>query len=111
MKFPDEISMGDKYGPALKIETQADADEYFAACVEHNMRLSGRSREEAERVERANLGYFAGYYDLEDRLRVERLFACAHPVFGKAANGEPTPEEAFEMGQKAGAALAGAEPE
>lgn len=106
MRFPDTIVMGDKYGPALKIETQADADEYFAACVEHNMRVSGHNQEEAEGIERSNLGYYAGYYDLADRLRVERLFHCSHPVFGPAADGEPTAEEAFEMGQKAGRSLA-----
>lgn len=98
-KFPDEMTIGDKYKPAMKITAQDVADEYFAACVEHAMR-SGKTREEAEEMERSNMGYFAGYYDNETRERVERLFNCRHPFFGKAANGTPTPKETVEMGRK-----------
>ena len=92
---------GEKYGPAMKINDQKEADDYFEKCVEHTMSF-GRTREEAEGIERENLAYYAGYYDDETRLRVERLFRCAHPIFGKAANGTPSPEEAFEMGRRAG---------
>lgn len=98
LSIPDKVTIGDKYGPAMKITDQEEADEYFKACVEHSMRL-GSTREEAEKTERVNLGYYAGYYEHEVRLRVERLFRCAHPVFGKAELGVPTPEEAFQMGQ------------
>jgi len=38
-------------------------------------------------------------YDNDTRLRVEQLFNCAHPIFGEASNGTPTPKEAFEMGE------------
>lgn len=94
----DPITIGEKYDPAMKITDQAEADAYFEECVQHCMK-HGESREEAETIERANLGYYAGYYDYETRLRVERLFTCAHPIFGPALKGKPTPEEAFEMGQ------------
>ncbi len=97
-KFPDKMTIGDKYKPAMRITSQDVADEYFVACVEHGMRF-GKTRQEAEEIERSNLGYIAGYYDTETRIRVERLFGCAHPVFGKAKNGTPTAEEAFEMGK------------
>lgn len=100
MIFPDEITIGDKYRPAMDIVDQEAADEYFEACVEHNMRVSENTRLEAEKIERINLGYYAGYYNHETRIRVEELFKCAHPVFGKAKDGVPTPEEAFEMGKK-----------
>ena len=100
MRFPDVITIGDKYGPAMKIVDQKVADEYFEACVEHNMRVGENDRSEAERVERINLGYYAGYCDHETRIRVEELFKCAHPIFGKAEDGVPTPKEAFEMGKK-----------
>jgi hypothetical protein len=62
------------------------------------------TREEAERNCRSNLGYYAGYYDAETMARVQRLFKCVHPVFGKVESEEdlPSPEEAFAMGQKAG---------
>ena len=100
--FAKEINIKDKYGPAMIIKDQAEADTYFERCVEHNMSF-GNTREKAESIERQNLGYYAGYYDNETRVRVEKLFKCQHPVFGNASNGVPTAEEAFEMGRKMGA--------
>jgi len=92
--FAPSITIRDKYGPAMEIKDQAAADAYFERCVRHSM-SHGRTRAEAEKVERENLGYYAGYYDDETRVRVEALFACAHPVFGKAAEHTPTAEEAL----------------
>ena len=72
----------------------------FELCVEHNMRVSNNSYAKAEEIERSNLGYWAGYFDNKTRARVERLFECAHPVFGAIDKvGAPTLEEAFQMGQ------------
>jgi exodeoxyribonuclease-5 len=100
--FPEKISIGDKYGPAMKITDPAEAAAYFERAVEHTMSC-GRSRPDAERIERANFGYYAGYYDNETRERVERLFNCSHPVFGKiSAVGAPTTEEALQAGQESG---------
>lgn len=97
-ELPLKITLGDKYEPAMSIERQRDADEYFERLVEHSIR-HGLSREEAESLERQNLGYFAGYYNTEVRARVERLFHCEHPIFGAiASNGPPTPEAAFTSG-------------
>lgn len=97
--LPKEATIGDKYHPAMEIRDQAEADAYFERLVEHMMSCSDRNRQEAEAVERSNLGYFAGYYDSLTRERVERLFRCAHPVFGKIAeNGPPTMEEALKAG-------------
>lgn len=98
--LPDKITYADKYGPAMKITDQAEADRYFALCVEHQMRISGCDQTRAVYVEGNNLGYYAGYYDNETRKRVERLYRCAHPFLGAIAEkGPPTPEEAFEMGR------------
>lgn len=106
MRLPDKITIGDKYGPAMQITDPKEAQEYFQVCVEHCMRF-GDTREEAEAIERGNLGYFAGYYGADTRARVERLFNCAHPIFGAIADkGSPTPAEAF----MAGVALAKATP-
>ena len=100
--LPKNLTIGQKYHPAMEITEQAEADAYFERCVEHSMRYGGRTREEAETIERANLGYFAGYYDSETRARVERLFRCAHPIFGPIAqNGSPTPEAALLAGAMA----------
>lgn len=88
-EFPEKITIGDKYGPAMQITDQAEADAYFEKCVRHMMRYRPCARDEAERIERMNLGYFAGYYDSETRERVERLFRCSHPVFGSIAERGP----------------------
>lgn len=99
-KLPLKLTLGDKYDPAMKIEDQAAADAYFELLVLHHLDLQeseGKipSRDVAERTERINLGYYAGYYSSQTRERVERLFHCAHPIFGAiAANGQPTPEQA-----------------
>lgn len=94
--FPERVTLEEKYGPAMVITEQAEADGYFERCVRHGM-LFGNSREEAERIERENLGYYAGYYDAETAERVHRLFKTEHPIFGKRT---PTAEEAFAFGRK-----------
>lgn len=100
--FPEHVTIGQKYEPAMTITDQAEADAYFDRCVRHTMRF-GKSEEEAARIERINLGYFAGYYSLETRERVERLFLCEHPVFGKiATNGPPTSDAALVAGVRMG---------
>jgi len=101
------ITIGEKYGPAMEITDQAEADAYFAKCVEHHMRCQKNegtkpNRAKAESVEKSNLGYYAGYYDSGTRERVERLFKCSHPVFGSiATNGQPTVREALAAGMVA----------
>ncbi len=108
MKIPSEVTLGDKYGPAMEITDQAKADEYFEKLVDHTEELRVRdgrpvNRESAAAIERINLGYYAGYYDNETRERVERLFKCSHTIFGSIAKkGPPTAIEAFESGLKMG---------
>lgn len=96
---------GEILGPAMEIAEQAKADEYFEALVQLNMERFGKSREEAERTQKSNLGYYAGYYSDETRKRVERLFKCSHPVFGAIAQGKPTPDKAFQKGVELGQTL------
>lgn len=96
--FPYRMTNGDKYGPAMALTDVFAAKEYFEACVAHTM-SHGHSREEAERIERTNLAYWAGYHSDDVRRRVEALFDCQHPVFGKiAVNRAPSPEVALAMG-------------
>jgi len=95
----DGITMDGKYRPAMKITEEAAADEYFEACVNHCIRMSGVTRLQAEVIEKTNLAYFAGYFDEETRRRVERLFNCVHPFFGSIKEqGAPEPDVAFNMG-------------
>ena len=100
MKFDTnrDYTIGEHFHPAMKITDPKEAAEYLEALVQHAMDRHGQSREEATRIQKSNLGYFAGYFDHETRERVEALFCCQHPVFGAASSGAPSAEEAFEMG-------------
>lgn len=103
--LPQNIKINEKYGPAMNIETQDEADAYFLKLVEHTMEMwkhrgeSAKTRHEAEALERNNLGYYAGYYGDETRERVERLFKTEHPIFGSIAkNGPPDPDAVLRRG-------------
>lgn len=93
-------TVGELYGPAMKVTKQAEADAHFKMLVADLMEAhTDMDRWTAEAMVRKNLGYYAGYYDSETRRRVEKLFKCEHPVLGSIEeNGEPTIEEAFKMG-------------
>lgn len=104
-KLPSRITIGEKYQPAMEIKHQALADEYFERLVHHNLQCqteAGESHDvdKAIATERANLGYFAGYYDSETRGRVERLFQCSHPIFGKISEHVPNFSEALDAGRE-----------
>lgn len=102
MKLPKEITIRDAYGPAMEIIDQAAADEYLEMLAARVVLHFGAEPEEAKRIERENLGYFAGYYDNETRLRVEKLFKCEHPVFGSIEkHGSPTINQAIRAGYDA----------
>lgn len=104
-ELPEKITYGEKYDPAMRMTDQAEADAYFEVLVNHMMRYGRKTREEAEAIERSNLGYYAGYGSDELRARVEHLFKCEHPVFGAiATNGPPTFAEAFRRGCEMGKA-------
>ena len=96
--------IGQNYDSAMTIHDQAQADAFFEKCDDRAMAAApGQTRFAAMIVEKANLGYFAGYYDDETRARVERLFRCAHPFFGAIAScGPPTVEEALAVGIRFG---------
>lgn len=99
-KNKDILTYGEALKPAMEITDQADADQYKAAYIEWMEKHMSEAEPgmTAEQIVNSNLGYFAGYYSNETRLRVEKLFRCAHPIFGKAAKHIPTNEEAFNAG-------------
>jgi len=76
-----DITIGKKYGKAMNITNSDEASIYFEECVQHTMSF-GKSREDAEKIERENIGYYAGYYDQETIKRVNSLYGAAHPIFG-----------------------------
>lgn len=97
-RLPEKLTIGEAYRPAMNLTEQADADAYFERLVERQMRVFGRTPAEAEDIERSNLGYYAGYYDHETRIRVERLFACRHPMLPPAREGALPASEVFARG-------------
>jgi hypothetical protein len=89
---------------AMDIKDKEDADQYLVEYISYIQseidKCPERIHDNAEKIAKSNLGYFAGYYSNETRERVEKLFCCAHPIFGSVKeNGIPTNEQAFEMGK------------
>ena len=83
---------------AMKAENKIEADRIFKKMIK---KCVGITHEEAIRRTKSNLGYYAGYNSNEVRERVEELFECEHPVFGKIKElGPPTTKEAFDCGFK-----------
>ena len=83
MKLPDEMTYGKCYDPAMKITDRVKAKEYLEALIERDMRVFGKTYDEAYKVEMSNLGYYAGYYDSKTQRRVQKMFGAVHPVFGE----------------------------
>jgi len=102
MNLAKDLTTEECYKPALEITDPDKAKEYLEALIERSMEHFDNSREEAERIEKGNLGYYSGYYGTEAMIRVHKLFDCEHPVFGKVESADdlPSAEEIFEMGRK-----------
>lgn len=59
----------------------------------------GLTDEEMLKSIKSKLGYYASYYGLDVRHRVEKIYDTEHPVFGKITEmGEPSSEEALQCG-------------
>ena len=99
MILPDRMTIGECYDPAMKMTKRSEAKEYLEALIERDMRVLGKTFEEAHALEISNLGYYSGYYDHATMVRVNKLFGAVHPIFG-APDVPMTPEEAFEAGKK-----------
>ena len=98
-EFPKRATTGELYTPAMSITDPEEATDYFEALVNWHVEEWDKPRDEAIQIVKSNLGYWAGYFSPETRERVEELFDCAHPVFGKAKDGTPSFETALETGK------------
>lgn len=93
------MTINEKYDKAMYICNQMDADEYLDLLCRYSVLKDGLLYEQAQARHKTNLGYYAGYFDSDTRERVERLFKCAHPIFGKIVEkGPPTMEQALQAG-------------
>ena len=91
------MTIGEKYDPPMEITDQQEADRYLEELVTETMK-NGWSRGEATRIERENLGYWAGYYTLETRTRVEKLFGAFHPLLPATDLPQPSQEALILLG-------------
>ena len=102
--LPDGITFGTKYGDLVpSAKTREEALAIYEACVEHCMRCRPCGREEAEKIEKFNIGYWTGYFSDAECIRVQELYQLPHPYFGWAKDGFPTLEECIQKGMELGA--------
>lgn len=108
MKQPDwtkdNLTVGDKLGPAMQVQTQEEADEFLTNYIAYMMKHSEnyKTEESAKECCLGNIGYYTGYCNAETAQRVLPLFKTAHPIFGQSM---PTPVEAFKEGELMGEKL------
>jgi len=99
MKFPDDPTSGNIFGPAMEITDQAEADAWFGMIVDFVMKDRPCDRATAESITLQNLGYYSGYYGVETQRRVEKLFRTSHPIFGTVDGGRNlTANQALRLG-------------
>lgn len=82
----ETLTYGEALGPAMEIIDKEDALQYKRDYIAHTQKYVDEDKNNhlsAEEIVNQNLGYYAGYYSDETRKRVEELFECSHPVFGK----------------------------
>lgn len=42
--FPENITIGEKYGPAMSVQTEEEARAYLERCVVHSMTKWGKTK-------------------------------------------------------------------
>ena len=84
------------YGSIVEAKTQDEADQKLKALVGLIVK-EGKSPRAAKKIAKANIGFYAGYYDEETARRVWKLYRTRHPVFGKRW---PKYDEAVHLGMK-----------
>ena len=92
------LTYGEVLSPVACITDEKDAAQYLESYIAYIINSQdGLSKEKAREIALQNIGYFAGYCDMETADRILKIFHTLHPVFGSAF---PTPEEALEMGKR-----------
>jgi hypothetical protein len=102
IKFQPGATYADLLDPIFKITDEEEAKEYFNDYVKFLMEDPEVSEQRAIEIAKINIGYWAGYYSTDVRMRVERLFETEHPYLGKAKEKQYTPDEILQMGIEAG---------
>ena len=58
------------------------ASDFFKSYVESILNANNVTYDEAEKIAKSNLGYFAGYCDKETIDIIYKTYQCSHPIFG-----------------------------
>lgn len=75
--LPKHATNGEKYLPAMNVETEAEAAEWLEVCVQHRISHFGGTRDEAEGHEReaiAHAAYYGFHMSIDTIEKVARLF-------------------------------------
>jgi hypothetical protein len=95
---------GDIFDKALEIAKTGDSDrcqKFLTTYVSYIISENGCAIEEATRIAKNNLGYFAGYYNSEVYETINKAYGAVHPVFGQNPF-NVSPEDAYRMGLEHG---------
>lgn len=83
---------------AMDAETEEEAKSIVKTITSAMVSLSELSGAQARNQFIGDVGYFAGYYGVEVRLKVERLFETKHPFLGRVVEkDEWTSEELYQV--------------
>jgi hypothetical protein len=89
---------------ALKATNASEAEKCFnalVACLLNKNKLT--PIDQIENNIRDNISYLASHCSHELRMKVEALYSCEHPWFGKASKDHPiTATEAYKLGLERG---------
>lgn len=86
---------------AMNIESKRKARAFLRFLVQNEMKKDPSfGREFHEKKIKDRIGYFAGYYGIETRKKIEDFYDTEHPIFGKVNELEgPTVEESMTCGR------------
>ena len=94
-------TMGEVFDKALQLakENKEEAKNFFKLYIEYILENNDKvnSLEEAEKIAKANFGYFAGYYNPEVCDIIYKTYQCSHPIFGDKPF-SVSAEEAYKKG-------------
>ena len=100
-------TMGEVFDKALQLakENKEESKNFFKLYIEHILENNDKvySLEEAEKIAKANFGYFAGYYNPEVCDIIYKTYQCSHPIFGDkpfSVSAEDAHKKGLEMGSK-----------
>lgn len=79
----DVLTYGECLEPAMEIEDAEEAQQYlndYAVYIQNFIDKEPRDDNmDALSIAKANLAYWAGYYDAGTIKRIEKLFNCSYP--------------------------------